>query len=772
MDKNAENPAGGGGAYRDISSEVECSEHSHRNGQGQAHNRAGQLTEAAQKYRDNHHWVPLRLEGKSPECMGKGWQKRTLKDTIPRFKGGDNLGILLGEPSGDLVRLDPDFAAIPGVTDILFPELTLIYGRASSPRSGRLIISKVSGKDFNLPAVVKDDPRLPLHDGKPSAKVFQILSTGDQTMVPPSIHPETGEEVVWQNQVDPVEIDAAEVLRRAGIEAFLMVVAHFWPARGTRNEAAWSLARVLLEALADRYPDDEKRIEVVDGLVLEVAMAGGDGEESSDGKERARKTLEKMRAGENTTGLPNLVALLGLPADVIHTFRSWLGIKPTYVDHLNERHAVVRLGAKTVILDEQPGQPPQFLTPEDFHLWYANNQIAVSRNKTVAVSRLWIADPRRRQYTRAVFDPTDHDPNHFNLWRGFAVKPDPNKSCKKFLAHLRDNICSGVEEHYQWTMGLFAHMVQRPQEKPGIALVLRGKEGTGKGFLARWLGQICPQHYVVVSQATHITGRFNAHLQQALLVFVDEAFWAGDKAGEGALKHLVTDKDQLIEPKHVTAYMVQSLMRFIIASNEHWVVPAGLEARRWAVFDVADTHKNDRKYFGDINVEMKNGGLEALMHILTTFDLSKVDVFTAPKTAALLDQKTESLPPHERWWLETLQEGYIKYLEYSQYIGETDEWPEKIEKDKIWSSYRSWVHLHNVRSRLWPDKQLHRWLKDANLLPGSKTYRPRGTDDRKRMLTLPALGDCRKAYEAHIGQSVEWHDEEPPQPPPDEELPF
>jgi uncharacterized protein DUF5906 len=449
-------------------------------------------------------------------------------------------------------------------------------------------------------------------------------------------------------------------------------------------------------------------------------------------------------------------------------------VEPTsgYIDRLNERHAVVRVGAKTVILDEQPGHPPQFMTTEDFHLWYANNQIAVSRNKTVAVSRLWIADPRRRQYTRAVFDPTDHDPNHFNLWRGFAVKPDPNKSCKKFLAHLRDNICSGVEEHYQWTMGLFAHMVQRPQEKPGIALVLRGKEGTGKGFLARWLGQICPQHYVVVSQATHITGRFNAHLQQALLVFVDEAFWAGDKAGEGALKHLVTDKDQLIEPKHVTAYMVQSLMRSIIASNEHWVVPAGLEARRWAVFDVADTHKNDRKYFGDINVEMKNGGLEALMHILTTFDLSKVDVFTAPKTAALLDQKTESLPPHERWWLETLQEGYIKYLEYSQYIGETDEWLEKIEKDKIWSSYRSWVHLHNVRSRLWPDKQLHRWIKDANLLPGSKTYRPRGTDDRKRMLTLPALGDCRKAYEAHIGQSVEWHDEEPPQPPPDEELPF
>jgi predicted P-loop ATPase len=317
MDTKAENPAGGnGGAYRNVSSEVECSESSRTNGQGQGLSRAAQLTEAAQKYHDNHHWVPLRLEDKSPECMGKGWQKRTLKDPIPRFKEGDNLGILLGMPSGDLVRLDPDFAAIPDVTDILWPEPTLIYGRASSPRSGRLIICKVKSKDFNLPASMKDDPRLPLHDGKRSVGVFQILSTGKQTSVPPS-----------KNQHNPVALDAAEVMRRAGIEAFLMAVAHFWPARGTRNEAAIALARPLLEALADCYPDDEERVAVVDDLVLEVAMAGGDGEESRDGKERARKKLEKMRAGEDTTGMPRLVELLGLPADVAETFRKWLGIK-------------------------------------------------------------------------------------------------------------------------------------------------------------------------------------------------------------------------------------------------------------------------------------------------------------------------------------------------------------------------------------------------------------------------------------------------------------
>ena len=32
---------------------------------------AAQLTEAAREYRDNHHWVPLRLNGKAP--CGAEW---------------------------------------------------------------------------------------------------------------------------------------------------------------------------------------------------------------------------------------------------------------------------------------------------------------------------------------------------------------------------------------------------------------------------------------------------------------------------------------------------------------------------------------------------------------------------------------------------------------------------------------------------------------------------------------------------------------------------
>jgi hypothetical protein len=286
------------------------------------------LTKAALAYRDNHHWVPLRLVGKSPDCMGNGWTKRKLADPIPDFEPGDNIGILLGKPSGNLVRLDPDFQAIDAVTDALFPEPTAITGRRSSPRSGRFYVSEgIDTTNFRLPNAMRDDPRLPLHDGKRGTIVYQILGTGAQTVVPPSIHPASREEVVWVNsETKPKVLDRDDLLHRAGIEAFLMAVRQFWPLRGSRNEAAMALARVLLETLATRISSEEERIAVVDELVVAVAIAGGDGEASRDGKERAAATLEKMKAGEETIGLTRLVELLELPETVIKRFRKWLGL--------------------------------------------------------------------------------------------------------------------------------------------------------------------------------------------------------------------------------------------------------------------------------------------------------------------------------------------------------------------------------------------------------------------------------------------------------------
>ena len=47
-----------------------------------------------------------------------------------------------------------------------------------------------------------------------------------------------------------------------------------------------------------------------------------------------------------------------------------------HIERLHKDHAVVLMdGGQVVIMREQAGQPPQFMSPEHFHLWHANDKV-------------------------------------------------------------------------------------------------------------------------------------------------------------------------------------------------------------------------------------------------------------------------------------------------------------------------------------------------------------------------------------------------------------
>ena len=128
--------------------------------------------------------------------------------------------------------------------------------------------------------------------------------------------------------------------------------------------------------------------------------------------------------------------------------------------------------------------------------------------------------------------------------------------------------------------------------------MLRGLKGTGKGTLGQILHRLFRHHAMQISNPAHFTGRFNGHLVDVLFLFVDEAFWAGDKAGEGTLKALVTEPTIPIEPKFVNLFQTPNRLKILMASNADWVVPATADERRYFVLDVSDMpQRGDRGYF-------------------------------------------------------------------------------------------------------------------------------------------------------------------------------
>jgi hypothetical protein len=317
---------------------------------------------------------------------------------------------------------------------------------------------------------------------------------------------------------------------------------------------------------------------------------------------------------------------------------------------MNAAHAVVRIGGKTRVMQLEesgmyPGcKVPVFSTIPDFRAFHHNRKKTIEagdKTRQVGIGEWWINQAGRRQYSSVVYAPSGAAPGVYNLWTGFACEP-ARGGCGRYLEHLRKNVCGGNDHHYEYLLNWMAHAVQHPGQPGEVAVVLRGKEGVGKGVAATQFGQMFGAHFRHVSQPSHLTGHFNGHLQQCSVLYADEAFFAGDRSHEAVLKAIITEKMLIIELKGLDPYPVRNTIHLLMSSNSSWVVPAGAEARRYFVLDVADHHMQDGDYFSAITREMDKDGRPALLDLLQKRDLSDFDVRKVPQTDALADQKAYS----------------------------------------------------------------------------------------------------------------------------------
>lgn len=422
---------------------------------------------------------------------------------------------------------------------------------------------------------------------------------------------------------------------------------------------------------------------------------------------------------------------------------------PDYIIRLNQRHAVVTLDGKEVILTEKYDwqglySGVAFSSPSDLTLKYENERTRLGK-KDVSIAEAWRQHPRRRQYERVIFEPGDvQAPGSFNLWRGFAVAPQEG-DCSLYLTHLFENICNRDQRLYEYVVAWMADIVQRPRSKPGVAIVLRGRQGTGKSMACEEFGKLFGIHFVSVAQAKQVLGRFNAHLKHALVVLAEEAFWAGDKEAEGVIKDLITGHQMRIEPKGKDIFTVNNYLRLLVCSNHEWVIPAGMEERRFLVLDVADRQCQNRSYFGDLLKAMVSGGREALLHFLLHHDLSGIDVGRAPHTNALQENKIHSLSVVERFLFEALETGRV--------CGHHEEWRLSIACRELQTAYIEYA-CRAGQSRRSSQTELGKALR--RLFGDVRKRQAMSSQGRINVWDLPDLMTCRK----HFDEAMRWPDHE------------
>lgn len=302
-----------------------------------------------------------------------------------------------------------------------------------------------------------------------------------------------------------------------------------------------------------------------------------------------------------------------------------------------------------------------------------------------------------------------------------------------------------------------ADVVQNPSRKPGTAVVLRGGEGIGKNVFVEQFGKLFGPAFQKVSRMEQLVGKFNKHLAGCLLIFANEAVWGGDRSKEGALKDLITEGKQRIEPKGLDSFEINDFSRFIFASNESWAVPAGPDARRFFALDVNPQRRGDQAFFAALVEQMENGGHAALLYHLLRRDLSGFNPRQAPATEALLDLKMRRLEAHESWWHQMLKDGdngvFDGFAPAANDESGGGSWGSAVPVEQLYAAYLE--HTQTLRELRPLTKEL--LAKELRkMVPGVVRSRRRREGNREWFYEFPALDVCRRDWESYVGQPEKW----------------
>jgi hypothetical protein len=252
---------------------------------------------------------PIELPRGSKNPGRTGWQdERHTPESVGHFHPESNLGVLNGEPSGGLVDVDLDAVEAVAIAALFLPPTPLIFGRPGKPRSHWCF------RCLPPPSTTKySTPKDPVT--QKSDMLVELLSTGSQTVWPPSLHP-SGELIAFEGDPrTPALVSGPSLVDAVRCIAVAALLARTWPRGiGVRHEIALAAAGYLLRRALP--------VETVQTIIGAAAREAGD-EETRDRVRDVLTTAHRLDHGGRATGGTRLAELLG--AGVLEKLESWFG---------------------------------------------------------------------------------------------------------------------------------------------------------------------------------------------------------------------------------------------------------------------------------------------------------------------------------------------------------------------------------------------------------------------------------------------------------------
>lgn len=248
-------------------------------------------------------WPRLRWDS-SPE--GLALVKEKFDEWAADGQGG--IGVLLGEPSRDLIDVDLDHPKTRRLKDHFLPRTAMRSGRSSAPGTHYWYLAApgtLQGtRNYRLPNTVEQADE---------CMIVEYRSTGAQTALPGNLHP-SGELYEWYGnpwggEEGPAVVDGQVLSLQVALLGFCTLLVQYWPGEGGRHEAYLALAGGLLRVGEGVHPYWEKNARVVIGAIADAT----DDDEGPEGRisEVLGSTLRRLKTGSRVAGFGKLAEIIG-----------------------------------------------------------------------------------------------------------------------------------------------------------------------------------------------------------------------------------------------------------------------------------------------------------------------------------------------------------------------------------------------------------------------------------------------------------------------------
>jgi hypothetical protein len=260
----------------------------------------------------------------------------------------------------------------------------------------------------------------------------------------------------------------------------------------------------------------------------------------------------------------------------------------------------------------------------------------LSSDRTAFVP-LWLNSNDIRKITKISMKPSD-DPSIYTLPLQFAYMktelPKETANVMMLFNTLVDLWANGDEGKRSYLISYFAHMIQKPFEIPGVALVASGKHGVGKDTLANFLMEhvVGMQYSAIYPQTKQLFGEYDSLSMNKIIVKLEEANGAILTLNMSAMKSFITSPLSLVNQKGLKEIQVDSFKRFILTSNEASPVKIEANDRRFVLFNCDPKYMKNNDFWDEIYKVLFTSEAGAIIgDYLSKIDISDFNVRVLPK---------------------------------------------------------------------------------------------------------------------------------------------